>query len=342
MSQILASFPSLPVAADSVAAPDAVNPFGLALGARHVLRLGLGEGRRDFLSFPRGLLAAYSRFRPAVDSLGHCEGRNLFKMHFNLGGRNRVRYDGQPEQVASMPSVSISVHPAGVSKADFHPRDVWEHSVTLVCPASFFSEALRVEPDRLPAPLARFATGNEPRLYTASQALPSRARKLIEELLTPPCSTHVAHLHAEARAIDLLCLGLELFTEAPDRDEHSAISRRDARALQTLRDRLAEDFLSPLSIHLLAREAGMNRTKLTTGFRELFGESIGDYLTRLRMKHACYMLEQGFSAAAVAAEVGYRHQSSFATAFRAYVGASPSAFRRAAELSKSCRTPKKG
>ena len=329
MSEVLASFPSLPVAEiASIAVGQGLDyPFGAALGARHVLRRGLGEGHRDYLTFPRGLQVAHSRFRPAVDSLGRCEGRNLFKMHFNLDGRNRVRYEGQAELVAATPSVSISLHPAGVSKSDFHPQDCWEHSVTLVCPASFFADALRLDFDGLPAQLARFAMGCEPQLFMATGPLPGRARRLIEDLLAPPCSSRVAHLHAEARSIDLLCVGLELFTEQPDAGGRGGISRRDQRSLQALRERLASDFLLPASIHALARAAGMNRTKLTTGFRALFGESIGDYLTRLRMQHACHMLDQGFSAAAVAAELGYRHQSSFATAFRAYIGSSPSRFR---------------
>jgi AraC-like DNA-binding protein len=321
----LASFPPLPLAeaASASAAGGFANPFGSALGARHLLRPGLGEGYRDVLAFPRGLQVAYSRFRPDVDSLGRCEGRNLFKMHFSLAGRNGVRYDGGPEHVARMPSVSISVHPAGVGKSDFHPRGVREHSLTLACPADFLTEALRLAPESLPAPLARFASGCEPQLFFASSPLPGRARRLIEDLLDPPCEASTSHLHAEARALDLLCLGLDLFAREPRGSGRKSLSARDARALQALRERVARDFLMPASIAAMARGAGMNRTKLTAGFRALFGESIGGYLTRLRMQHACRMLKEGCPASAVAAELGYRHQSSFSTAFRAYLGRPP-------------------
>ncbi len=327
MSQLVASFPSLPVAeAAGAAAGGLPNPFGSALGARHVVRPELGEGHRDFLEFPRGLRAAHSRFRPAVDSVGRCEGRDLFKMHFSLAGRNRVRYEGQPEREAGLPSVSISVHPAGVGKLDFHPREVWEHSLTLTCPAAFLTEALRLESAGLPEPLARFASGHAARPFFAVMPLPGRARRLIEELLSPPCESRLAHLHAEACVLNLLCTGLDSLPGESGRSV-GRLSARDMRALRALRERLAEDFVSPLSIAVLARSTGLNRTKLTMGFRELFGETIGDCLTRLRMQHACRMLEEGFPASAVAAELGYRHQSSFSTAFHAYLGRPPSALR---------------
>jgi AraC-like DNA-binding protein len=320
-----ASFPPLPLAevASASATRGVANPFGIALGVRHHLRPGLGEGHRDFLAFPRGLQAAHSRFRPDVDSLGRCEGRDLFKMHFSLAGRNGVRYDGRPEHVACMPSVSISVHPAGVGKSDFHPRGIWEHSLTLACPADFLTEALRLAPESLPAPLARFASGGEPQLFFASSPLPGRARRLIEDLLDPPCESSTAHLHAEARVLDLLCLGLDLFARERRCSGRKRLSARDVQALQALRERVARDYLSPTSIAALARSAGMNRTKLTAGFRALFGESIGEYLTRLRMQYACRRLKEGCPASAVAAEIGYRHQSSFSTAFRAYLGRPP-------------------
>lgn len=332
MSQALAEFPPLAVARPAPRAALSVdNPFGSALSARHEVRRGFGVGRRDFLSFPRGLRLAHSRFKPAIDSTGRCEGQSLFKMHFSLAGRNTLRYDGRPDELVRESSLSISLQPMGVAKLDCHPRDVWEHSLTLSCDARFLMETMGDEVERLPRAIERYARGLEPQLYFATAPLPARARRLIEELLAPPCAIRVAHVHAQARALDLMCLGLDLLAGdglgGVAEGTRATLSARDTQALQALRARLEQDFLTPRSIDWSARSAGMNRTKLTAGFRVLFGESIGEFLNRLRMQHARQLLESGLSVSAVAAELSYSHLSSFSTAFTAHFGRSPRVLR---------------
>ena len=325
---IAAGFPSFDVALP--ASPDAFygcNPFGQALRARDVVRPECGIGHRDYLWFPRGLQVAHSRFRLSADSTGACNGQDLFKMHFSLTGCNTLRYAGQAEYVLRGPCLSMSVQPEGVGKLDCHPRDVLEHSITFACRANFLAEAVRLDPDALPPVLARFVRGLAPEPFFVVLPLPARAVRLIGEFLSPACNERIAHLHAEARALDLLCLGLDLLIENPV-PARWQLAPRDKRALQQVREHIEKDFLQPTSIAQRAREVGLNRTKLTAGFRALFGETINEYVTRLRMQHARQMLEAGWSAAQVAMDLGYQHQSSFSTAFRAYFGRAPRASRK--------------
>lgn len=328
MGVVAAGFPAFDVAlpAPTHAFSDR-NPFGQALHARDIVRPECGMGYRDYLWFPRGLQVAHSRFRLNVDSTGACNGQDLFKMHFSLTGCNTLRYAGQTEYVLRGPCLSMSVQPEGVGKLDCHPRDVLEHSITFACRANFLAEAMRLDADALPPALARFVRGLAPEPFFVVLPLPARAVKLIGEFLSPACNERIAHLHAEARALDLLCLGLDLLIEnlVPARWQ---LAPRDKRALQQVREHIEKDFLQPTSIAQRAREVGLNRTKLTAGFRALFGETINECVTRLRMQHARQMLEDGWSAAQVALDLGYQHQSSFSTAFRAYFGRVPRASRK--------------
>jgi len=63
------------------------------------------------------------------------------------------------------------------------------------------------------------------------------------------------------------------------------------------------------------------RIGLKRGFKTIFGETIFDFSVRCRMQHALTLLRgQRTPVASVAAAVGYRHQTSFATAFRRHFG----------------------
>ena len=73
----------------------------------------------------------------------------------------------------------------------------------------------------------------------------------------------------------------------------------------------------------------MNETTLKHGFKSLFGETIFDFSVRCRMQRALTLLrEQRMPVAEVGAAVGYRHQTSFATAFRRHFGMRPKDVRR--------------
>jgi AraC-like DNA-binding protein len=68
----------------------------------------------------------------------------------------------------------------------------------------------------------------------------------------------------------------------------------------------------------------MAETALTRGFRAVYGETIFDFSHRCRMQHALILLrDQHWSVDKVSDAVGYRHSTSFATAFRRHFGMRP-------------------
>lgn len=84
----------------------------------------------------------------------------------------------------------------------------------------------------------------------------------------------------------------------------------------------------PPSIEALAEVFHISRARLCAAFKAETGEGPGSLAQRLRIERACSLLvETRLSVAEVAAAVGYRHQSSFADAFRRATGATPSAWR---------------
>lgn len=78
----------------------------------------------------------------------------------------------------------------------------------------------------------------------------------------------------------------------------------------------------------LARAAGMSRSSFYPRFSELVGETPAQYLLGRRMDLAAHGLTTGMkSVSEVAADVGYRSESSFSKAFKRHFGVPPSEFR---------------
>lgn len=87
-----------------------------------------------------------------------------------------------------------------------------------------------------------------------------------------------------------------------------------------------ENAAHPWSVAELAGRAGMSRARFALRFREVVGQTPGDYLLRWRISLAKALLRQGRPLKLIANEVGYATAASFSRAFAAETGQAPSAW----------------
>ncbi|MEM9033091.1 MAG: helix-turn-helix domain-containing protein [Actinomycetota bacterium] len=100
---------------------------------------------------------------------------------------------------------------------------------------------------------------------------------------------------------------------------------RDPRALEVAEALLA-DPANPWELAGWAAEVGTSERTLRRTFREETGLTFARWRTRVRMQAAMGLLEDGRSVDETARRCGYRSTPSFARAFRAETGSSPSQF----------------
>jgi AraC-like DNA-binding protein len=82
------------------------------------------------------------------------------------------------------------------------------------------------------------------------------------------------------------------------------------------------------SVAQIARRVGMNRTKLMTVFKEVYGTSVEAYWRDCRLHHARELLtEPQLSISEISQKVGYSEISAFTRAFSKQFGMAPSKFR---------------
>lgn len=95
--------------------------------------------------------------------------------------------------------------------------------------------------------------------------------------------------------------------------------RRLARVLTAIQDDPARDW----QLETMASLAGMSRARFAVRFREVTGETPGDYLAAWRMMMAQRLLQQGLPVKLVAFDVGYGSASALSRAFMRRLGCSP-------------------
>ncbi|MBU2168900.1 MAG: AraC family transcriptional regulator [Alphaproteobacteria bacterium] len=139
-------------------------------------------------------------------------------------------------------------------------------------------------------------------------------------------------MYRRAKCQELLCEILEA-AERGDLVPHTpsaSLSRAEMERLMSARRLIADRFDEKLTLDQIARTAGLNRTKLTQGFREVFGQSVADCLADQRLSRAARDLTSSDRPVSVVGyDAGYLNNASFARAFTRRYGLCPSDYRRA-------------
>ncbi len=106
---------------------------------------------------------------------------------------------------------------------------------------------------------------------------------------------------------------------------------RDLVQLRRARDRMDRDYVQPLDVEMLARDAHMSAGHFSRRFRLAYGESPYSYLMTRRIERAMALLRRGdLSVTEVCFAVGCSSLGTFSTRFTDLVGMPPSTYRHQA------------
>ncbi len=127
-------------------------------------------------------------------------------------------------------------------------------------------------------------------------------------------------IYLESKVYELIALLYEGLNAAP----RIKLSKSDLDKIYQAACLIKENLERPLTILELAKQVGINQTKLKEGFKEVFGNTIFGYLQEIRMNEARkYLLNTNLSIQEIGNLLGYQHMSNFSAAFKKINGISP-------------------
>lgn len=110
------------------------------------------------------------------------------------------------------------------------------------------------------------------------------------------------------------------------------IPQEEQLKIRKAKNILQQNYINPPTLANLARTVGINRNKLSKGFKELFGMTVSTYSQHYRMELARKLLnDSAHNIAVIADTVGYEHPGNFTVAYKRKYGQLPKAARRTAE-----------
>jgi AraC family transcriptional regulator len=161
-----------------------------------------------------------------------------------------------------------------------------------------------------------------------SRALP---HPTTQQVADPAIIGLARRLHREAERADavspLAMEGLSLELVALLYRTPSAGTQGPRGWLGALAERLRESPAAELSLSRIAAEEGRHPAHVARAFRQAHGCSVGEFVRRARIEHACSMIRDGCtSVSTLALETGFHDGSHFSRCFKRVTGSTPSEY----------------
>ena len=162
--------------------------------------------------------------------------------------------------------------------------------------------------------------------------LPAQLRSIAHQIQDCRMPGESRTTYRLAKAIELLCETFALISEGGlvPMCRDGILSLADSRRVLAARRLIDERWNEKLTLDRIGRACGLNRAKLTRGFREMFACTVAVALSERRLTAASEMLRTtDRPVSTIGYETGYLNNASFARAFARRFGVSPSDYRAA-------------
>jgi AraC family transcriptional activator of pyochelin receptor len=158
--------------------------------------------------------------------------------------------------------------------------------------------------------------------------LPSTLRIIVHAIRDSERTGETLTIYRLGKSIELLCETIRAAKDLLPLAGEGVLSLEDTRRIVAARRMIDERWHEKLTLDKIARTCGLNRAKLTRGFREMFHCSIAEAIAEQRLDQAKQMLlTTNLPVSSIGYENGYLNNASFARAFGRRFGLSPSDFR---------------
>lgn len=165
--------------------------------------------------------------------------------------------------------------------------------------------------------------------------LPSRLRDIVRSILDCEAAPTARAMLQGARSVDLLCQAFAVMAkgELVPVEGGGLMNELDAARIAAARRMIDEKWQEKLTLESIARACGINRDKLSRGFRTVYNATVVDILTENRLSGARrLLLTSDLPVATIGYRCGYLNNASFTRAFTRRYGLSPSQLRHKGEI----------
>lgn len=251
---------------------------------------------------------------------------DLLEIQFNLSA-NDIFYYNKPtiERVTPKMTGNISYLAQEENKAAIlFKKDISYTTFDIHLPCSFFNK-FAGESKCLDCFLCQIEHKRSCCLFETGLCVNAQLYNTICKIKQCPYKGLSKKIYLESKIYELIALLVE---SADNKSPDHRLTKTDIDNIHFAASLIRNNLKSPFTIQQLAKEVGMNQTKLKNGFKAIIGNTIFGYLQEIRMSQAEeYLLHSDLPIQEIAYLSGYQNVSNFSAAFKHIHGYSPNQLR---------------
>ncbi len=247
-------------------------------------------------------------------------------IQFRLGGDGHEVITGQEKFETSDRSCTITRYPAN-SEIDrvAYETESWRVACLWLKPKAF-SSLLNISSKDIPDNFKWLSDNQNSGVFHCALPLDANMALAVNDITS--CTFHNGPrlTYMLAKFLELLSSAYQKMIELESNQESPPLklSEKDFDRIKEAEKIITDDLENTISLAELAKQIGINRTKLILGFRYVYGTSVQAYWRDHRLVIARELLsETGLSVNETAYKVGYSEVSSFTRAFIRKFGIRP-------------------
>lgn len=247
-------------------------------------------------------------------------------LQFRLSGGGHERIAGNTVIETPARACTVTRYPEGaVIERTSNQTDRWKVVCLLGSPRGL-THFLDTSASRFPAGAVWMALEGRLELWTTTLPLRAAFVLAVNDILSCSLRGEIRRAYMRAKSLELLSMVVQSLDAGTDGSCRSAVklSALDFEKISLSRSIMAENLESNLTLAQLARKVGLNRTKLSLGFKEAYGTSVQAYWRDAKLSRAWELLRENRARVTeVALGMGYAEVSSFTRAFSRKFGVLP-------------------
>ncbi|UZJ40543.1 AraC family transcriptional regulator [Prosthecochloris sp. SCSIO W1101] len=197
-----------------------------------------------------------------------------------------------------------------------------------ISPSHLYSQ-LGEELDIVPRAFRPALEGSGTFPYIRSSAMTVQTRVILDQIFNCPYQGRLRSMHLEYKSMELIIRQLYEAQGSEVKVRQSTLCPSDIERIREAERILTNDLKNPPTLEEMARQIGINTTKLKKGFREVFGTTAYALLREERLKRADRLLrEDHMSITEIAHYLGFSDTSHFIREFSKHFGTTPGRFSR--------------
>ena len=269
-----------------------------------------------------------SRFAGPTRIYEEMKDYECFSIYLNMGSGVDSFIDNQKIRIKSGSHNIWSFSHAGKGYSQYLSNQQ-SHTLSIMFQNDYLLGIVNRYPDLLSEIYSHYKTKKIMRWHQYDIPIGKDVIQIIHQIKNADVMGNLTPMYIEGKILELFALQLNSCPSKCEECGHFCRNARDIEKMHEAKYILLNNIDAPPTIYELSKRIGINEKKLKNGFKEVFEQTIYNYLLEHKMEKASNLLTTtNKSIIDVAFECGYEYPSHFTTAFKRKFNVTPNQYRK--------------